>query len=168
MNIWWVALDLKYTSYEEVKHRKVIAQGWPQIGDLRTIYSLASDPANERLFKDVIVELGRLHYKGGDNFTAPEPMWNLSQVRLGDLLVGIEGTKVRGICQADRDAITSYRFDNSGYYNYAQTVCAPVEWREWDKVRMGEPPRAPGQSVLGIRRLRSEQEYVIKAWNTLT
>lgn len=169
MDIWWLALDLNHTSYEEVKHRKVIAQGWPEIGDLRTLYSIAKEPTNEQLFKSVIHELARLHYGDGARNVerAPDPMWNLSQVRQDDLIVGIEGTKVRGICQAGKDAITSYRFDDSKFYNYAQTVCAPVKWRDWDSAKMGEPPRAPGQSVLGIVRLRSEQERVIEAWNKL-
>ena len=48
INTWWLAIDKKYTSYEELKHRKVVAQGWPELGDLRTL--LWSSP-NGHFFK---------------------------------------------------------------------------------------------------------------------
>lgn len=35
MNAWWLAIDLNYCSYAELNARRVIAQGWLQLGDLR-------------------------------------------------------------------------------------------------------------------------------------
>ena len=40
MNTYWLAIDTKCTSYLELKHRKVIAQGWPDLGDLTLLSKL--------------------------------------------------------------------------------------------------------------------------------
>jgi hypothetical protein len=170
MNIWWLALDLKFTSYEELKHRKVIATGWPQIGDLRTLCPLAKNPANASLFTDVIRELACIAYGNTDRNIerAQKAIWPLLQVRKNDLVVGIEGTTVRGICRADKDAPDSYYYDASGFYDYAQTICAPVDWKEWNSALLGDPPTTPAQSVLGIKRLQNERERVIEAWSRLS
>jgi hypothetical protein len=44
MSTWWLAISKKHTSYNELKHRKVIAQGWPDLGDLRTLCPLVEAP----------------------------------------------------------------------------------------------------------------------------
>ena len=56
-------------------------------------------------------------------------MWNLLSIREGDLIVALEGTTVRGICEAKKDAVDSYRYDNACEYayEYAHTVCFPVK-----------------------------------------
>jgi len=167
MKTWWLALDRKYTSFEEIKHRRVVAQGWPLLGDLRTLAPLASETANEGLFKSVIHQLATRAYPGDERAIAhaPEAMWTLMQVRSGDLLVGIEGRTVRGVCQVDRDAFASYWYDATGFYDYAQTVCRPVEWRDWDETLLGSPPEASRHGVMAIKGLQNESERVIEAWS---
>lgn len=40
MATWWLAIDKNFTSYAELKHRKIIAQGWPDIGNILTLCPL--------------------------------------------------------------------------------------------------------------------------------
>lgn len=160
--VWWLAIDRDHTSYDELRGRKVIAQGWPQFGDLQALYALGADPANEALFKAKIETLSGV--PGGDN--APNPLWNLSQIRTGDLIVGVEGTLVRGICQAKVDGWASYHFDER--FNYAQTVCGPVTWLQWNVGSMGRPPRTGRHGVWGCMKVQKERARVVEAWEMLT
>jgi hypothetical protein len=167
MNTWWLAIDKNHTSYEELKSRKVVAQGWPQVGDLRTLCPLATNPAQEVLVKNVVGELATLHFGEGSEQIgrARKVMWNLLQIRRGDLVVGIEGTRVRGICQVGSDATASYRYDPSGQYNYAQTVCADAQWIDWNNDLLGVPPATPNLGILGVQGLVNDSEKVIAAWS---
>lgn len=166
MSTWWLAIDTNYTSYEELKNRKVLAQGWPQVGDLRTLCPLAANPAQEGLVKDVVGELATLHFGEGSEQIekARNVMWNLLQIRRGDLVVGIEGRTVRGICQAGSDAVASYRYDPSDQYNYAHTVCSPAEWIDWNDDLLGVPPTTPSLGILGVKGLVTGSEQVAEAW----
>ena len=48
-NTWWMSLDINYVRYQEVKVRKVVAQGWPQLGDLAHLVGLgANDGGRDR------------------------------------------------------------------------------------------------------------------------
>lgn len=159
--VWWLGIDLDYCRYEDLRRRRVIAQGWPHLGNLQALFALAADPANEALFKAKIEEI--FGEPGGDN--APNPLWNLSQIRAGDLVVGAEGTLVRGVCQAKVDAWASYRFDEQ--FNYANAVCYPVLWHIWNAERMGKPPRVGKHGVYGCMKVQKERDRVIEAWANL-
>lgn len=163
MNVWWLAIDNDHTSYQELKMRGVIAQGWRQLGDLRTLCGLN----NQDLFKGVIRELAVRAY--GENEKSEQPgtvMWNLFQGQPGDLYVGIEGTTTRGIAQLPLSGAFTYRFDPQ--FEYGQTIGYPVKWIEWDPTQLGLPPTAPAQSVLGIRKIQNERDRIIDAWIRLT
>ena len=167
MQTWWLAIDTDYTSYQQLKDRKVMAQGWPQVGDLRTLCPLAAYPAQKNLVKSVVVELEKLTSREDSRTVeqAGDALWNLLQIQHGDLVVGIEGRRVRGICQVSSDATASYHFDSTGQYNYAQTVCSPAEWIDWNNDLLGIPPMAPMQSVVGVERLVKDSEQVAAAWD---
>jgi hypothetical protein len=167
MRTWWLAMDKDHTSYEELKSRKVVAQGWPQVGDLRTLCPLAAHPDQMDLVKKVVGELATLHFgKGSKQIRrARKVMWNLLQIRRGDLVVGIEGTRVRGICQVGSDATASYHFDSTGQYEYAQTVCSSAEWIDWNNDLLGVPPATPQLGILGVQGLVNDSEQVAAAWD---
>lgn len=42
MNIWWLATSKNegHCSYNELKYRKILAQGWPNLGDLSAHYQI--------------------------------------------------------------------------------------------------------------------------------
>jgi hypothetical protein len=61
MATWWLAIDKNYTSYAELKHRKVVAQGWPDIGNLLTLCLLVAS-GSRPTFESVVDELERLAY----------------------------------------------------------------------------------------------------------
>jgi hypothetical protein len=171
MAVWWCAIDILETSYNECKHRKVVAQGWPLLGDLRCLIPLVPD--HEKEFKQVVQLMGDARYaflplwrdKDRDHSRAPSVFWNLFSMQRGDLVVGIEGTTVRGICQLDADADVQYK--HQPQWEYGQTRF-PVDWLDWDATTLGPPPQTPRQSVHGIRRLNQEEGTVAAAWRRLS
>ncbi len=171
MKTWWLGIDTKYCSYVELKYRKIVAQGW---GDLGSLVSLKQFfPHNQNDFFHVIQLLGDVAYKDANHWfntdkadrnptRCPTVMWNLMDVKKGDLIVGIEGTMVMGICKMPSDGIASYRYD--GEYDYAQTIGFPVEWIDWDSNIFGFTPTPSNQGILGIRGLNKDSQAVIDAW----
>ncbi len=160
MTTWWLAIDQnqKNTSYEELQCRKVVAQGWPDLGDLLTFCALVG--AGNNTFVQKVDVLARTAYSNAPQVS--RIMWDLLSMEAGDLVVGIEGTTVKGICELEKNGWESYQH-HSGY-NYAQTIGFPVEWIDWDADVFGFTPTPPRQSVQGVRRLRNESHEVIRAW----
>lgn len=161
MNTYWLAIDTKYTSYLELKHRKVIAQGWPDLGDL-TLLSKLVKTNNRKEFIAIVETLEIISY--GDKSHAATVMWNLLNMKRGDLIVGIEGTTVKGICQLNKNGDESYKYLFPHVYNYAQTIGFSVEWEDWDSSKFGFTPTPPAQSVQGIAGLVQESSKVIDFW----
>ena len=164
MNTWWLATSKDYTSYLELKYRKVVAQGWSELGDLRTLCPLASDPGNRNLFQQVVQTLEGIRYQSNVP-KSPVVMWNLLRIQAGDLIVGIEGTMVKGICQMPINGWESYRYDSTGVYEYAQTVGFPVEWVDWDPAVFGFTPTPPAKGVLGVTGLINKHQAIVSAWD---
>ena len=170
MSTWWLALDRSCTSYCEVKHRRVIAQGWPALGHLMSLLPFV--PNHRQEFVQAIQLLGDVGYGVDEEWwqndrkadRTPTVMWNLLNIREGDLIVALEGTTVKGICEARKDAVDSYRHDDPEAYEYAQTVCFPVAWRDWRQERFGFTPEPPAQGVLGVVGLQTMHDQVVEAW----
>ena len=168
MKTWWSAIDVNHTSYDELKHRRVVAQGWRHLGDISTLSRFIPDGWES--FAKVVQLLGDTSYRGESwwedddrkETRAPTVMWNLLSVEAGDLVVGIEGTRVRGICQVSASAVETYQYQPA--WEYAQTIGFPVTWHDWDQGVMGPPPQAPAHGVLGIRGLKNERDIVQNAW----
>lgn len=169
MSVWWLAVDKKNASYEELKHRKVVAQGWSAIEDLRTLCTLAKngDGEAEEAFKKTVDELERIVYEGNKTGIPAKVMWSLMRLKEGDLIVAIEGTVVRGICRLDKNGWESYQYDCRDEYEYAHTIGFPVRWKDWDIQKLGNPPIAPAQSVQGIAKLEKESQKVVDAWDKI-
>ena len=166
MAVWWLAIDRNQqnASYEELKYRKVVAQGWPALGNLVTLLPLVQAGRRDP-FCGAVQTLYECVYPGGQDEVG-RIMWQLLRLQEGDLVVGIEGGNVegvRGICQIEHNGWDSYRYDDPGAYhhNYAHTVGCPVEWIDWE---FGFIPQPPAQSVPGIRALQNDCQQVIDAW----
>lgn len=162
MATWWLALGPvgQYTSYDEIKTRRVIAQGYRGVGDLTRFLPLIMAGQNQR-FEQEIRKLGAIAFPGEP---PPPPMlnlWNLLRIRKGDLIVGRVGAEVVGICQASQNGWHSYQYDPA--YDYAQTVSYPVDWVDWGELGAGNPPVGPG-IVTGVLHLVEAREQVIRAW----
>ena len=163
MNTWWLAIDRSCTSYQELKHRKVVAQGWNDLGDLRTLCPIVVDQSNWDMFRNIIETLARKFYGPTSNEVnrSPTVMWNLLKIEAGDVIVGIEGTDVKGFCQIKNNGWDSYKYNDTGVYEYSQTVGFPVDWIDWDANRFGFTPNPPAQSVQGLEGLRKESQKLI-------
>jgi hypothetical protein len=85
-------------------------------------------------------------------------------MRAGDLVVGIEDTTVKGLCELQKDGWTSYRYQSPEAYNYAQTIGFPVDWVDWDPRVFGFTPTAPAKSVQGLAGLQAQSQQVVDAW----
>jgi MoxR-like ATPase len=163
-DVWWLAIDVDYSSYEELKQRKAVAQGWPDLGNISFLRDLSA--ANQQQLRDLAVQVGYDE--------KPVRVFDqlLGKVKPGDLVLGREGIKVRGvgeICDC-----SMYGFDRDGSFtgvdptsfgreefNYAQCLF-PVLWVDWDQTGV-RPPRGP-RIVPGIRRLRIDKDLVLQAW----
>lgn len=167
MTTWWSAIDTRWSSYIELKHRKVIAQGWNALGDLTSLLGPVS--GDKEKFIQIVQILGDAAYAGESwwqkdrqESRTPAVMWKLLSLKQGDLVVAVEGTTVKGICQLERDALNSYSHQPA--YEYAQTIGFPVRWVDWKEEEFGFVPKPPSHGVLGIAGLQDESLAVKNAW----
>ena len=168
--VWWLAIDSNngHSSYQELKKRKVVAQGWPKFGDLSEQLVFQYQMDKSQTYED-IKNIGDKAYKGEDHWEknrlpsgTPRVFWNLLNLRKGDLVVGIEGTTIRGICELKQHGVDGYTFDTS--YNYAHGFGGDVDWIDWEENVFSEPPTSPRLSVKGISKLSNQAQFVIKKW----
>ena len=135
---------------------------------------------DESLFTQGVLSLGDRAYatgcdwwwKGRDRHHAPRIMWMLASLKKGDLIVGIEGTRVRGICEVQTNGFDSYQdqiyYKNDGSKSeYANTFGGKVQWFDWCPYRLGKAPTTPAKSVRGIAGLWKERNHVLNAWKTI-
>ena len=85
-------------------------------------------------------------------------------MRTQDIIVGIEGITVKGICELVSNGWESYRYDSPEAYNYAQTIGFPVEWVDWNPQVFGAAPIAPAKGVQGVAGLQNESQRILDAW----
>lgn len=129
MNVWLLAIDQNYCSYNELKYRKVVAQGWPSIGDLSSLLPVH----DEAKFREIITNLVSYHYQGWIDERDPgRIMLNLVSMEPGDFVICCEGESVRGIAKISTDA--KYLFQYQHLYEYAHCI-GPV--REWKDLQSG-------------------------------
>ncbi len=173
MNVYWLAIDKSdgHSSYEEFKDRSVIAQGWSSI-NLTNLFKPTAI-SNRALFDQGVLTIGQQVYGNydwwlnKDQYHVPRIMYMLASLKKGDLIVGIEGIKVRGICEVKINGWDSYYYDASSDLEYRNTFGGKVEWVDWCPYRIGKAPIPPAQSVKGIASLNKERSYVINVWKAL-
>lgn len=162
--VYWLAVAAitADVSYEELKHRMVIANGWPAL-NLESLLSFA-DAENREAFDAIFSALFKRAYPDGDAAPVARVFFDLLQLKNGDLIVAIEGTRVVGITELKVDAISTYRHD--AYHEYANAFCYGSVWIDWATVSSEFAPVAPAKGVKGIKRLQQDREKVLAAWNT--
>jgi MoxR-like ATPase len=172
--IWIIGIQKEYSSYAELKKRGVVAQGWPDLGDLACLYK-----ESEKKIREGIKILGT----GNEDIGVFVNM--LRNIRPGHIVIGAEGTSLEGICQIPEGAFYGYDIDGSftginpldfkknesNHFNYAHCIF-PVVWVNWDKLEISEfSPGAQGARYHfqhfrpgGGQKLQ-DRKTVIDAWN---
>ena len=165
MAIWWLATSKTkgHCSYNELKDRKILAQGWPALGDLSALLPV-KDEGN---FKKIINELVEYVYNGSKDPRDPgRVILNLLKFRENDLVLCTEGESVKGIAKLGADP--KYRYDNGAeLYEYAQTIYPVTEWKDWDVGLAGPPPSTKAMGPVGIDRYGRNESDILAAWEKL-
>ena len=140
------SLDIDYTSYEEVKSRNVIAQGWSNSGDV----SFFKEEANLDVYLGLIK---------GDN-SKRNAFNELFKVQAGDVFIAFEGARIAGICEVPDDFEYVYQSE----YEYSNAVF-PVKWIDWEKISNVTPPEGfrPRNPVFNIHK-QEIISYIEKFW----
>ena len=165
MAVWWLATSKNegHCSYNELKYRKVLAQGWPALGDLSAFLPIS----NLEKFNNLIATLVDYVYEYDDKRGPGRILSNLINFDEGDLVVCTEGRSVKGIAKVGKDP--EYRFDDGGgLYEYAQTIYPVTEWRDWDVKIAGTPPDTGTMGPIGITHMNKDSQRVIDAWEKLS
>lgn len=165
MNIWWLATAENdgYCSYNELKHRKVLAQGWSQLGDLSVLLPLIK---HEGQFQETINNLVECVYDGFKDSRNPgRIILNLLKMRQSDLVLCTEGETVKGIAKITSEP--KYRYDDGGgQYEYAQTIFPITDWVDWDESVVSLPTTA-ARGPVGINRFNGDKQAILDAYEKL-
>jgi hypothetical protein len=166
--IWKIGIGTTWSTYQELKERHVVAQGWSGTGDLRNLFrqpedTVANDPR--------IANLNGLGQRTLKNL--------LCHIIAEDLVIACEGKSVKGICEIGPDIAYGYDIDgkisrvdpkhfwpNGLCFEYAN-VLFPVDWVDWDdfnEVPGRQPPGTGGRGVLGIQRCKQDPVGILQAW----
>ncbi len=157
VSVWWLAIDRNagHASFEELKRRKVIAQGWPDLGDM-TQFVAECQRAEPEIVKRKLVDRLREAYPGDEvSARLPSALYNFFfGIQPGDLVVGIEGFAVRGICEISDECLYSFEATtrDGREQNYAHGR-GPVVWFSWEEFSPDWTPSEAGQTkaVAGLR-----------------
>jgi hypothetical protein len=171
MKVWWMTIYLPSgSSYLELKHRKVIAQGWRRLGDLSSVAQYFDDywRNNRTQFEELLKLLAT-----PPNYPTTEPsllnLYDLFNMEEGDLVIAVENDQnintVKGICQIEESGWQSYCYDSPEAFSYAHTVGFPVMWVDWAEMNIA-PPVTP-TVIPGVQALESSQA-IIDAWTVYT
>lgn len=172
-NTYWLAISTQHgASYSELKRHSVIAQGWPDI-DLTDFFNNHRNKKNNISLKQATLKLGDHAYGTYSWWTEKDRdhvykiMITLASLKQGDLVVGIEGTRVCGICEVSLDGWDSY-FYNPNISDYKNTFGGSVNWIDWQLDDWGIAPTPPAQSVKGIKNLKKEKQKVLDIWSVIS
>jgi len=153
MTIWLLAIDKNYCSYNELKYRKVLAQGWPAIGDLSPLIPIK----NEDKFKTIINNFVNYFYDGWDDERDPgRILFNLLKIEEGDYIICCEGIAVKGIAKISEKLF--YNFDNPKLYEYSQSVFPVTDWSD---ITVSHQIKLAAMGPVGIQKYGGDADYII-------
>ncbi|MDI9408545.1 MAG: AAA family ATPase [Candidatus Pacebacteria bacterium] len=191
VNVWNMAIDkagykdkedgktYKYVSYEEIKHRCVVAGGWSSTGDLSYLYHSTDSKINEFIDNNENNEL-----KFSNTFNR---ILRLDGIAIGDIVLGFEGRTVRGICEildassyfymhdeskgedieeffkTDIDKRLQFERNNDKFFEYANTLY-PVFWVNIVNVLDAKNLSVSRVGPRGIESHNNNPDYVRSMW----
>lgn len=160
MTVWLLAIDREHSSYEELKYRKVLAQGWSAIGDLSPLFPVK----NEGKFREIITNY--VSYVYGDWVDKRDPgriILNLSKFQKGDYVICCEGQTVRGVAKLTQPV--EYHYDNPRLYEYAQVIYPVTSWV--DLSENDEKIKIKSMGPVGIQKYGGDPKYIASFFEEL-
>ena len=165
---WWLAINRNadLTSYEELKELRIIALLYPEVSDLTPL--LTVDRKNKAAWANHL--LARQRQIDGDAVRedavryAAKALGFLLQYQEDDLVVALEGTHVRGICQMPIDAVEGYRYDE--VFNGAHIVADDVAWIDLSP-QDAQQFAVSYRGIQGARGMRTSADLAWSIWSRL-
>lgn len=154
MNIKKVGVAIEYCTYDKMKAKNEVSQGWSEWGDLAFL-------SKE---KDIETYLPRICHGSQGGFNAFRQIFK--DIKSGDIILAFEGNTIRGITEMPPDFI--YCYDDEERGGYANSLW-PVNWVDWTEfckdARLGVQG---GQGVKGIENcgLAEVNNYINGHWET--
>ena len=154
MNIKKVSVAIEYCTYDKMKAKNEVSQGWSEWGDLAFL-------SKE---KDIETYLPRICYGSQGGFNAFRQIFK--DIKSGDIILAFEGNTIRGITEMPPDFI--YCYDDEERGGYANSLW-PINWVDWTEfckdARLGVQG---GQGVKGIENcgLAEVNNYINGHWET--
>lgn len=175
--VWEIGIAKGYSSYAELKQRRVVAQGWPNTGDLSDLFGKQ---------ENIIRNSARVIKVAGSDraYVFVNLLLNIKQ---GDLVIACEGTSVKGICEIGSNINYGYDFngnisdvspedfdhtpyektkDLQGHFDYANCLYFVdwVNWSDFEKTTECKPPNISPQAPKGIVRCHQDPQKILDAW----
>ena len=165
MTVWWLAASARENdcSYSELKHRNVLAQGWPDTDDLTTLIESHTDKSSLEKALHKEIEKYYPNKNKASDVHREKSLVNLLRIKPEDIIVICEGIEIKGLAKVKEPLVYSY----DGNYEYAHQVSSVIEWKDWDSGKAGIPPKTPGQGPKGIEHCNADAKQFIKAWSML-
>ncbi len=171
MIIWKVAIDNEFSSYDEFKQRKVVAQGWPdQTGDLSDYVS-----ESRAIIQNALIEMGNEKKVSEKISRIFHNM--ITEIGPGDVVIAYKGKQVVGICEicdcfmyffdryGNNSGISPKAFDKNEFH-FANCLY-PVEWVDWKHVSSDYDPPPGAQGIEGIQKLGEDKfDAVLSKWKS--
>jgi hypothetical protein len=166
--VWWLAINKNdnLSSYEEIKERKIVALFYPEIDDLTPI--LDSYREDEEQWFDT-VQKRQDSLGASDDLNAAvkygaRALRYLLRSKAGDLVVAIEGTDIRGICQIDGDSMENYRYEKTS--KGAHIVADGIKWYDLPTAIAGLFA-VSSRGVQGARQMHDSAQLALEIWEKL-
>ena len=121
MTIFRCAIDPRYSSFEELCERHVVAQGWSDEGDV----SFFKEEADISPYMSVIPLWDRTKETIAGLFRILT-----QEAKAGDFFIATTGGLINGICQLPVNFTYAYLPGNSSQYTYSHCIF-PVQWIKW-------------------------------------
>lgn len=161
MIVWWLAIDENggNASYENLRQRQVIAQGWSQLGDLTEFIHARNGQDRDQVIGDLL-ERFKANYDVINGYDPGRFARFLFDLKAGDIVVGIAGTVIKGICKVTDQVTYQYQPPTDDQETeYAHTF-GPVVWHDWERVSGDWAPNPPARSVPIIAELNNHANEV--------
>lgn len=174
MNIWRISCGYEGQNfYEQIKERKVIAQGWPDGGDLTWLFYSEREP--ELLRKNDIPVNGQSLSEWISLLIDEDPKAHqafkriLREIQAGDIVIGFVGNNPVGICEIPDEFV--YYYEDRDQYKDVEYVNSlfPVNWVDSCEDLPLTDWLSAAQGIRGIEKAYQfhgiTDKEIIRLWN---